>query len=244
VPPIDPTPELVIFDIDGTLLATDRFWLDIGHAAVRKAYERHGITDPLPDDSRFLDAIGMPMSTFWQHILPSALFHLRDEIESEAQELEQIAFARGLGAMYPGARKLLDELHRAGRTLGLASNCGQRYLDGFVAAFGIDSIIAEERCLDSPGIRNKTDMIADILTCTGISNAIMVGDRESDREAAHGNRIPFVLFTGGFGGTASTDGDRVARDYGELAGMLLRNDGRTRPAPTRGSAPPGRRNGV
>lgn len=222
--PIEPTPDLVIFDIDGTLLATDRFWLDIGHAAVRKVYDRHALTAPLPDDSRFLDAIGMPMSTFWQHILPPAQHHLRDEIESQAQELEQIAFARGHGAMYPGARQLLSDLHAHGRTLGLASNCGQRYLDGFVAAFGIGSIIAEARCLDSPGIRNKTDMIADILDHTGIGNALMVGDRESDREAAHGNGIPFVLFTGGFGGTESTDGDRVARNYADLTEMLLRRD--------------------
>jgi len=211
----------VIFDIDGTLLATDRFWLDIGRNAVRRVYARHDIDEPLPDDRRFLDAIGQPMPVFWQQILPPERHPLRDEIESEAQELEGVAFAKGHGAMYPGARALLDELHAAGRTLGLASNCGQRYLDGFLDAFGLDRVIAEARCVDSPGIDTKGDMIADILASTGLERAVMIGDRDSDRAAARANRVPFILFAGGFGQPPATDGDRVVQDYGELRTLLL-----------------------
>jgi len=212
---------LVIFDIDGTLLATDEFWLDVGRRAVATTYERHRIAAPLPPDERFLDAIGMPMSRFWLHVLPEKHHGLADEVESEAQELEEAAFAEGLGAMYPGARALMADLHRDGRTLALASNCGRRYLEGFIRAFDLAELLAEARCVDSPGVRTKSDMIADILATTGVHPAVMIGDRDSDREAARANDVPFVLFTGGFGPIAPLDGEGRAGSFAELRGLLL-----------------------
>jgi phosphoglycolate phosphatase len=212
---------LVIFDIDGTLLATDDFWLDVGRRAVSTVYARHGVPDPLPPADRFLGAIGQPMSVFWQFVLPSAHHALAGEIETEAQDLEQAAFARGLGALYPGARELLVDLQAAGRTLALASNCGRRYLKGFIEAFDLAPLLAEARCVDSPGIGSKADMVADILACTGVGPAVMVGDRDSDREAARASRVPFVLFTGGFEPLTPRDGDGVAASYGDLRRMLL-----------------------
>jgi len=214
-------PELVIFDIDGTLLATDAFWLDIGRSAVEKVCHRHGVPPVRPSGERFLQAMGLPMRAFWEHVLPPDLHPRIEEVEAEAQDLEQVAFADGLGAMYPGARRLLDDLHAAGARLALASNCGRRYLDGFVKSFGLGRIVEVARCADSPGVGSKADMVADILRTTGAREAVMVGDRESDREAARAHRIPFILFTGGFGPAASDNGDRVAATFADLRAMLL-----------------------
>jgi phosphoglycolate phosphatase len=212
---------LVIFDIDGTLLATDEFWLDVGRRAVRTVYERRGIDGPLPRTDRFLGAIGLPMSAFWQYVLPEEHHGLVEEIEREAQEMEEVAFAQGLGAMYPGARALLEDLHEAGRAVALASNCGRRYLEGFIKAFDLGPLLAEARCVDSPGVRSKADMIADILSETGVGPAVMVGDRDNDRAAAHAHGVPFVLFRGGFGPAQAQPGDGVAATYEELRGLLL-----------------------
>lgn len=214
-------PELVIFDIDGTLLATDEFWLDIGRSAVEKVCRRHRAAPVRPPVERFLHAMGLPMRAFWEHVLPADLHPWIDEVEAEAQELEQVAFAAGLGAMYPGARRLLDDLHAAGARLALASNCGRRYLEGFVRSFDLGGIVEVARCADSPGVRSKTDMVAEILQWTGTRDAVLVGDREGDREAARANRIPFILFTGGFGPAPSLNGDRVAQTFDELRAMLL-----------------------
>ena len=212
---------LVVFDIDGTLLATDTFWLDVGRRAVASVYARHEIVRDLPADARFLDAIGMPMEAFWDHVLPEDLRALGAEVEGAAEDLEEAAFAKGLGAMYPGARRLLEDLHGAGRSIGLASNCSGRYLDAFVRSFSLGPWIAAARCADHPGIASKGDMLKEIIAETGEKRAVMIGDRDSDREGARAASLPFVLFAGGFARTAVSDGERVVRNYEELRALLL-----------------------
>jgi phosphoglycolate phosphatase-like HAD superfamily hydrolase len=49
----------------------------------------------------------------------------------------------------------------------------------------------------------------------------MVGDRDTDREAARSNRVPFVLFRGGFDPIAPVDGEGRAASFAELRGLLL-----------------------
>jgi len=216
-----PRPDLVIFDIDGTLLATDAFWLDLGLAAVNRVYRLHGIEEPPPAEQRFLEAMGLPMRAFWEHVLPGEHHPLAEEMEAEAQELEQVAFGQGLGAMYPGARQLLDDLHAAGIDVALASNCGRRYLESFLDAFDLRAIVREAYCADTPGIGSKADMVREILRATGAKRAVFVGDRGGDRQAAHAHGVPFVLFTGGFGPAPVVEGDRVAGDYGAVRQLFL-----------------------
>ena len=212
---------LVVFDIDGTLLATDAFWLDVGRRAVAAVYARHGVTRALPEDSRFLDAIGLPMDLFWDHVLPGDLRRLGAEVETEAESLEEGAFASGLGALYPGARRLVEDLHAAQRKVALASNCSKRYLRAFLDAFELGPLMDSAKCADDPGIRSKGDMLAEIFLETGERTAVMIGDRDSDRQGAVAHGIPFVLFTGGFSGTSAVAGDHVAADYAALRELLL-----------------------
>lgn len=219
--PPPPRPDLVVFDIDGTLLATDSFWLDLGLAAVDRVYRKHGIDAPPPPEPRFLEAMGLPMRAFWEHVLPREHHPLADEVEAEAQELEQVAFGQGLGAMYVGARRLLGDLHAAGIDVALASNCGRRYLESFLDAFDLRGIVREAYCADSPGIGSKADMVREILAATGARRPVFLGDRDGDRQAARAHGVPFVLFTGGFGPAPAVDGDQVARDYGEVRRLLL-----------------------
>ena len=102
------------------------------------------------------------MRAFWEYVLPRDHHHLADEVEGEAQELEQVAFGDGLGAMYPGARQLLVDLHAAGIDVALASNCGRRYLESFLDAFDLRAIVREAYCADSPGIGSKADMVREL----------------------------------------------------------------------------------
>ena len=66
-------------------------------------------------------------------------------------------------------------------------------------------------------------MIADILlhTTETADSAVMIGDRDSDRQAAAAHGVPFILFTGGFDPLSPRPGDGVAMDYAQVRSMLI-----------------------
>src|SRR4030095_11351702 len=63
---------------------------------------------------------------------------------------------------------------------------------------GLSKWIEEARCLDSPGTTSKALMVADLLDTFGTRAAVMVGERQSDRDAAWENGLPHVHFVRGF----------------------------------------------
>jgi uridine kinase len=105
--------------------------------------------------------------------------------------------------------------------VGVASNCAQGYLDHMLDRLGMGRFVEEARCLDSPRVRSKADMIADLLEAFGTRSAVFVGDRATDRDAAWENGLPHVHCDFGF----ASAGEEVAaegciEDLGALAAVL------------------------
>jgi hypothetical protein len=123
-------------------------------------------------------------------------------------EEEHAALRAGGAAEMPGASELLGELRAKGLRVGIASNCSQQYLDDILDGLDLRRFVDAARCLESPGIRSKTDMLGDLLATFGTRSAVMVGDRASDRDAAHTNGIPHVHLTSGF----APPGERVSAE--------------------------------
>jgi ribonucleotide monophosphatase NagD (HAD superfamily) len=96
----------------------------------------------------------------------------------------------------PGARELLERLRRSGLKLGLASNCSRDFLEQGLRALGDGTCIDRARCLDSAQVRDKSDMVAQLLECFGTRSAFLVGDREVDGRAARANAVPFIHLRG------------------------------------------------
>ena len=65
---------------------------------------------------------------------------------------------------------------------------------------GLREWMEQARCLDSPGVRDKADMIADLLSTFGTRRAVMVGDRLGDRDAAYANGLPHIHLARGYAG--------------------------------------------
>ena len=110
--------------------------------------------------------------------------------------------------------------------MGIASNCSREYLDVAMANQGLGEFIGEARCLDSPGVNCKADMIEDLLLSFGTRSAVMVGDRAVDGDAAHRNGLPHVHLSSGFAPPGeSIHCEAVIEDF--LA-LLPRLEGRNR----------------
>src|SRR5690349_20809984 len=53
--------DAVLFDLDGTLVATDRFWVDAARAGARRAFEELGLERAMPTAAEWMGMVGLPL---------------------------------------------------------------------------------------------------------------------------------------------------------------------------------------
>lgn len=190
--------DAVLFDLDGTLVATERFWPDAAREACLEAFPRLGIARPIPPASVWMDMVGQPLEAAFEAAFGELAPDVRRELMEACVEHEHRWLARGEVALLPGVERTLRELSEAGVRLGIASNCGADYLKLMLGGAGLEDWISEARCLASPGVRDKADMVEDLLLTFGTRSAVMVGDRRGDRDAAWANGLPHVHIDRGY----------------------------------------------
>ena len=190
--------DAVVFDLDGTLVATDRFWVDAARAGARKAFTELGIEHAMPTAQEWLSLVGLPLARGFDSLFADLPARERELVRRRCEEEEQNALRAGQAALLPGVEETLETLRERSVKLGIASNCGQDYLDAMMKGLGLERWIEEARCLDSPGARSKAGMIGDLVEAFGTRAAVMVGDRLGDRDAAWENGLPHVHLSRGF----------------------------------------------
>lgn len=190
--------DAVVFDLDGTLVATDRFWVDAARAGARKAFAELAIEHSMPTPEQWMSLVGHPLGEGFDRLFADLTPHQRRIVRKRCEEEEQSALRRGRAALLPGVAETLGELRERGVKLGIASNCGQDYLDAMMNGLGLARWIDEARCLDSPGSSSKAGMVGSLVDKFGTRAAVMVGDRLGDRDAAWENGLPHVHLARGF----------------------------------------------
>ena len=190
--------DAVLFDMDGTLVATDRYWPQAAQEGATRAFEELGLDTPVPSQAQWMSLVGGELSSGVARLLPELDEAAREHVLRRCIEAEHAYLARGRAGFLPGVESTLAQLHAAGVRLGIASNCSARYLDQLMGDLNLGRWIEEARCLDSPRVRNKADMIEDLLAVFDTRSAVMVGDRAGDRDAAWANALPHVHLVDGY----------------------------------------------
>lgn len=210
------TRRLVIFDVDGTLVDSQRHIL----AAMDGAFGALGL--PVPPRAQVLGIVGLS--------LPVAMAELAPELDAQAQARLVAAYkdaftaerAAALSPLYPGAAAALDALAQAdGVVLAIATGKSRRGLDHLVAAHGWDGRFASMQVADDHPSKPHPSMIAACLRDTGIAQAqaVMVGDTRFDMDMAQAAGVAGLGVSWGYHPTASL-GPRVIDSFDALPGAL------------------------
>lgn len=192
--------DAVLFDLDGTLVATDAFWPDVARAATLEVFRARGITRAVPGAPEWMGMVGLPLEEAFEVTFGDLDSDARAALLLACAEAGHAQLDRHGATLLAGVAETLSGLAERGVRLGIASNCAPEYLELMLSRVGLERWIEEGRCLASPGVRDKADMVEDLLHTFGTRSAVMVGDRAGDRDAAWANGLPHVHIPRGYGG--------------------------------------------
>ncbi len=185
-------PDLVIFDVDGTLHDAFAWWAPVIRRGLARFAELAGIAIEMPDDRAACAVVGMKDVGVWGPFLPEAHRHRWAELRSVVLPMEVDELHSGRDYLFPGVRELLLHLRALEVRTALASNCRQTYMDAQRLGQGLAALTDAQFCLDSTGVVTKTDMLRHAVLRFAARRPVMVGDREPDLEAAREAGLPFV----------------------------------------------------
>jgi len=185
-------PELIVFDVDGTLHETFRWWATVIRAGLQRFAEANALTVTMPTDAEAEAVVGMRDGGVWEPFLPEGHKHRWNELRSVVLPMEVETVSRGVDYLFAGVRPLLVHLRRSGVKVALASNCRATYMAAMLHGQGLAALSDWQFCLDSAGVQTKTDMLRLAQQSAGARRVVMVGDREPDHEAALALGWPFV----------------------------------------------------
>ena len=197
-------PQLVIFDLDGTL--TDS-------AAGIVASFRHALGEigaPVPDGDLATRIVGPPM----HHTLQAMGLGEHADVAIAAYRADYTTRGWSMNRMFDGIEDLLADLRAAGVRLAVATSKAEPTAQRIVEHFGIHEHFEVIAGASVDGTRSaKADVVAHALAQLAPvpDEVLMVGDRSHDVHGAAHHGIDTVVVDWGYGAADFTDDSTVRR---------------------------------
>ena len=214
---VNPRPQLVIFDLDGTLT-------DSAHGIVSSF--RHALNEvgaPIPDDADLAGrVVGPPM----HQTLRAMGLGERAEAAIAAYRADYTTRGWILNEVFDEIPELLADLRAAGVRLAIATSKAEPTAQRILEHFGLDGHFEVIAGASLDGVRSsKADVIAHALSQLHPSpaHALMVGDRSHDVHGASHHGIDTVVVDWGYGRSDFDDTDRSlihVQTVGDLRELL------------------------
>ncbi|WP_019123575.1 HAD hydrolase-like protein [Brevibacillus massiliensis] len=208
----------IFFDMDGTLLQTEKLAVPAFRRTFDELRERNLWSGETPDDAQLTNVLGMTLAQLWDTLLPGA----SEEVKVLADELmlnyEVELLRAGATELYPGAVELLQAFYDQGIALFVTSNGLEHYVEAICEHFQMKHLFTDLYSAGRFKTASKKDLVAKLLQDYSIQEAVMVGDRRSDVEAGKANRLFTIGCDFGFAKDGELDGaDVIVREFRQIA---------------------------
>lgn len=211
---------LVIFDVDGTLVDSQRDIL----AAMAEAFASEGLA--MPPRERVLSGVGLS--------LPETFLRLAGDQGPDSRTRMIAVYCTAYADLrqkhgpesspfYPGARAALEGLAAEPYTLlAVATGKSRRGLDRLIEAHGLEGVFHSRQTADDHPSKPHPAMVHAALDETGVvpRRAVMIGDTRFDVEMARAAGVASIGVAWGYQPAAGLGADRIIHDWAGLRPAL------------------------
>ncbi|MBR9843701.1 MAG: HAD-IA family hydrolase [Rhodobacteraceae bacterium] len=213
---------LVVFDVDGTLVDSQRTIVD----SMRRAFE--AVAVDMPTREAVLGIVGLSIDVAMARLVPDApreTHHaLADAYKSAYFDLRTSEGTKATSPFYPGARETLMALAaRDDLLLGVATGKSKRGLDKLIEGHGLEGVFVTEQVADFHPSKPHPAMLRAALAETGTEpqNAVMIGDTSYDMDMARAAGMRAIGVGWGYHApSALAAADRIIDGFKDLPGAL------------------------
>jgi phosphoglycolate phosphatase len=212
--PVNPRPQLVIFDLDGTLTDSARGVV----SSFRHALSVIGA--PVPDDPDLASrVVGPPM----QHTMHGLGLGDRADAAIAAYRADYTTRGWLINEVFDEIPELLADLRAASVRLVVATSKAEPTARRILEHFGLDGHFEVIAGSSVDGVRaTKADVIAHAMAQLDPmpQHVLMVGDRSHDVHGASHHGIETVVVDWGYGSADFDEADRARRQHVETVAEL------------------------
>ncbi|UOR12846.1 HAD hydrolase-like protein [Halobacillus amylolyticus] len=178
----------LIFDMDGTLFQTEKI-LELSLDDTFNYLRSIGEWETETPIEKYREIMGVPLPQVWEALLPKHSLEVRELTDSYFLERLVENISSGKGDLYPNVVRVFTYFTEKNYSIYIASNGLTEYLKAIVNYYSLDEWITETFSIQQIDSLNKSDLVREIINKYNIDNAVVVGDRLSDINAAKDNEL-------------------------------------------------------
>ncbi|MFD2369493.1 HAD hydrolase-like protein [Brevibacillus sp. GCM10020057] len=218
-------PYAILFDMDGTLLQTERLSTPAFQRTFDQLREAGLWEGRTPDENELVNILGMTIEQVWNKLLPGASEETIAAADRFLLENEIRLIRERVTDLYPGVVETMRDLYQRGVAMFIASNGQEAYIDALCEEYGLKPLLTDLYSAGRFRTHTKNDLVAKLLADYQVQKGVMVGDRRSDIEAGKTNGLFTIGCDFGFANPGELDeADVVITKFPQLLNHLPQID--------------------
>ena len=204
--------KFIAFDMDGTIFSSENMILpayDRGITNFNKQNQHNKVL--LPPLKDLLSLLGLPIIQIYNKLFPN----LSMEEKATIRDLISVELISSIknkeGTLFSGVSETLGYLYKCGYKLLMASNGLKSYLETILSTYNLLELFEPIITLNNTNICDKGDILLEYQKIHKLDAryTIMVGDRESDMEAAKKLSCKFIACNYGHGNNGEIESAKI-----------------------------------